>query len=112
MKFKTFAIFTLFSGILTAADELNQLDALIQVTQQNVKTQMALKEDIKTYLDLQSQYLKDPNNKELLLKTARSATIALDHIKAANLTHTFSKDFMAELTLFAQIGQKKGIPKP
>lgn len=111
-RLKTFVGALLISGTLFAGDELGQLDALINVTQQNLKNQIALKSTIKAYLDLQAQYLADPDNKELLLKTARSATIALDEIKAANLVQSFSKDFMAELTLFAQIGQKRGIPKP
>lgn len=100
------------SGMLSANEDLARLDALIKVTQENLAHEIALREYLKTYLDLQEQYLKNPDDKEQLLRVARAAVKVMDSIKDNNLASTFSNSFMSELTLFAQVGQKRGIPKP
>ncbi len=97
---------------LFGENDLAQLDHLIGVTKQNLNGQIVLREQLKTYLDLQTQYLKNPDDKELLLKAAKAASKALETIQDAHLAQTFSQSFMNELTLFAQISQKRGIPKP
>ncbi len=94
------------------ANELSILDNLIEVSEQNVETQKKLRDLIKKYQQLQSQYLQDEQNKEVLYKLVRVAYQASEIIKENHLSQVFDPDFLSELNLLAQIGQKRGIPSP
>lgn len=93
-------------------NELAMLDSLIEVTESNVKKQKALREEVILYQKELEVYLKNSSNKDIVLKMARRASRLLEQIKCLHLIEAFEPDFISELTLFAQIAQKRSIPKP
>jgi len=92
--------------------QLIMLDNLIAVTQENLNNQKALKQMIQDYQKLQYLYLQNPKDNEVLYHMVKAAHHLLEGIKANHLTQTFDKDFLSELTLFSNVANKRGIPKP
>jgi len=92
--------------------QLVLLDQLIAVTQENLEKQKALQKAILEYQKLQDLYLQNPNDNEVLFCMVKVAHRLLEGIKANYLTQTFDKDFLSELTVFSQVANKRGIPKP
>lgn len=92
--------------------ELTMLDDLIRLTDDNLKSQKALREFVVQYQKDLALYLKKSSDKDTVLKVARTAHKLLEEIKKNHLIEAFETDFISELTLFSQIAQKKGIPKP
>lgn len=118
LMFFRFAFFILclsatLMGASTPLQEtpLNELDALIASTEELVQKQKTLRDDLQVYISLRDVYLKDPKNKELLLKTARIAQQSLERIKNEKLTSLFDQGFISEMTLFAKLAGKPSIPK-
>jgi hypothetical protein len=115
-----FSLCLLFIGAissLTAAatlpkGELSMLNALIEATQRSLEQQKNLLEQVKKYQELQQRYIEDPENKELLLQLAKEALRVQKSIEATHLKQAFEPEFLSELTLFSQIGLKRGIPRP
>lgn len=105
-------IFLASFGILQAQDELKLLDNLIEVTQENLAREKALRAEVQEYLKELDLYLKNPQNKDLALKIGKIANKALETIKDLQLAESFEPQFISEMTLFAQLAQKRGIPKP
>lgn len=92
--------------------ELQMLDDLIQITDQNLKNQKELREKVLQYQKQLNIYLKNSSDKDQVLKVARIAHSVLAEIKRLYLIESFQPSFISELTLFSQIAQKRGIPKP
>lgn len=92
--------------------ELNRLDRVIQATQQNLEKQKAIRNDLIEYMQLQDLYAANSKDNDHLLRMAKSANRLLEKIKENHLLQTFSSDFISELTIFAQLANKRGIPKP
>lgn len=88
------------------------LDNLIEVTEKNLEAQKALKQQVQSYLALQNEYMKNPNDKDKTLKMVQEAYYLHEKIKEAHLTQAFSTDFISELIFFSEIANKRGIPKP
>lgn len=93
-------------------NEIARLDVLIQATEQSLEGQKNLSIQIKEYQKLQTQYLKNLQNNDLLLKLVKNANKTLQMIKDNHLVQTFDPDFIDELTVFSQPITKRGIPKP
>lgn len=100
------------SSLCMAGEELEQLDCLIKVTEENLDHQKALRLQVVSYLKLQDQYLQNPDDKDMLLRLAKEASKVLDSIKENHLTYSFPASFMSELTLFAGVANKRGVPSP
>lgn len=96
----------------SAANELKMLDALIEVTQQNLEAQKQIKQLVAEYQKAQKKYLKNTEDKEQLIRTIKIAYKAHEAIRNNYLTQAFTPEFMSELSMFAQIASKRGIPKP
>lgn len=94
------------------AGEIGMLDNLIEVTKLNLEIQKKLRDQIVEYQQLLALYLKNENDKELLFKLVRVATSVSNSVKENHLTQIFDQEFLSELNVFAQIGNKRGIPKP
>ena len=92
--------------------ELTMLDDLIQLTEDNLKNQRTLRELVLHYQKDLALYLKKSSDKDTVLRVARTAHKLLEEIKRNHLIEAFETDFISELTLFSQIAQKKGIPRP
>lgn len=92
--------------------ELTVIDHLIQASDANLVKQKQIKEEILAYQKALQTYINNSGDKETVLKVAFKAEKLLNDINQAHLTETFSADFISELTVFSQIAQKKGIPKP
>lgn len=90
---------------------LAELELLIGSTENLVKKQKAVKELLEHYLSLHDAYLKEMENKELLLKCAKIASEALERIKQERLSPLFEPSFLSEMTLFAKLASKPSIPK-
>lgn len=93
-------------------NEIKLLDTLIYATEKNLADQKKIKQDILDYQKGLALYLENSSDKEVVLSVARKADSLLNEIKEAHLIDTFEPDFISELTLFSQIAQKKGIPRP
>lgn len=94
------------------AGEIAMLDNLIEVTKVNLDVQKKLREQIGDYQKLLALYLKNENDKELLFRLVRVATSVSNTVKENHLTQIFDQEFLSEINVFAQIGNKRGIPKP
>lgn len=94
------------------AGEIAMLDNLIDVTKQNLEMQTQLRDRIQEYQKLLAVYLQNENDKELLFKLVRVATAVSNTVKENHLTQIFDQEFLSELNVFANIGNKRGIPKP
>jgi hypothetical protein len=94
------------------SNELDSLNALINATKQNLDNQIAIKKQIESYQKLQQLYLKNADDKELLFQMVKSAYRLQDAIKSNHLDHAFSTEFLNELNVFAQVANKRAIPKP
>lgn len=93
-------------------DELSLLNNLIEVTEQNLINQKKLRELTLAYQVELGAYLKNSNDKDLVLQVAKTANKLLTEIKKNHLIESFQVNFISELTLFSQLSQKRGIPKP
>ena len=52
------------------------------------------------------------DDKELCFRMVKSATRLIHEIEECHLTDNFDEDFLGELSLFARMGSKRGIPQP
>lgn len=96
----------------TVNNEIDTIDLLITTTEQSLENQKKLRASIAEYQALEKQYIDSQDDVELLYKVIKAAKRTLDSIKANHLTYNFDSKFIEELNVFAQVGSKKGIPKP
>lgn len=94
------------------SDPLKDLETLTVSLERLVEKQKALRKVLEEYLLLREAYLVDTSNRDLALKTAEKAKIALAEIKEESLTYLFDPSFLSEMTLFAKLADKPRIPKP
>jgi hypothetical protein len=92
--------------------ELARLDHLIEATTKSLDNQRKLREILIEYKQVEKLYLKNPEDKNLLFRFIKMAYQLLNSIKDNHLEHTFSPEFINELTLLSQIANKKGTSKP
>lgn len=110
-----FAILTSTSCVLMAeeiSDKTSQLDHLIEATKENLNAQIILKQSIAEYQHLFESYVNNPEDKQLLLQVTKSAHRIIESIKHHHLEQLFDPKFLGELSLFDQVANKRGIPKP
>lgn len=93
-------------------DPLAELDLLIVSTEDLSLKQKTVRSALTEYIYLRDIYLKDMENREILLKTAIFARSALKTIKEEKLTPLFEPDFISEMTLFAKLAANPTLPKP
>ena len=93
-------------------EELQMLDDLIEATQDNLAREKQLRQLVLVYQEELALYIKNSTNKDLVLHLAKTAYQLLNEIKDLHLIESFQPSFISELTLFSQIAQKRGIPKP
>ncbi len=107
-------LFTIFSPTIFCLDtpELISIDHIIEITKQNVEIQEKIRIELIDYQKINKEFLKNPDDKELLFEMIKKADHLFENIKQAHLTQIFSPEFLKELTLFSQIASKRGIPKP
>lgn len=107
-------IFLLLFGFASLAEgsEFKNLDLLIAITEKSLATQKELKDTLIRYNELQEEYLKDPNQTELLVRLVKVAGKAQRLIEHNQFAPYFSQDFLKELDLLAQASNKQGIPRP
>lgn len=94
-----------------SVNELSQLNDLIAATKRSMEQLTLLQEIIKQYQETQTVYLKDSDNVELLYRMIKLAHHAQDLIQEMHLSYAFDTEFLNELNLFAQMANKRGIPK-
>lgn len=94
-----------------AIDPLTELNDLIQSTERLLSKQKTLHQELETYLNLRAEAVNDLDNKELVIKTAKSAKNALDIIKEEHLSHLFTGPFLSEMSLFAKLAGRPRIPQ-
>lgn len=88
-------------------NEMRMVDDLINCAQKTIDNLKTIKKQMEQYEATQKKFINDPNNKELILGTVKSARTLLESIQEANLTQNFDPEFISELTLLSQIGSKK-----
>lgn len=92
--------------------QIAMMDDLIAMTKQTLNGEYEIKTLIQDYQHIQDAYLKNMDDKELVIKMVRTAHQVLTKIQENHLLQQFDPDFISELTLFSKIATKKGIPKP
>lgn len=97
---------------LPTPPENGEIDNLIAATEQKLRDFQELKQHLQKYQLLEQAYMNDPDNKELLMKLIREASRTMRLIQEYQLTDTFPPKFMKELALFANVGNKRGVPRP
>lgn len=93
------------------ATELTRLDTLIQATEKSLEGQKQLRLYIVEYQKAHEQFLKKPNDNDVLYKVIKAAHRTLQSIKDNNLTQNFDTDFIDELTVLSQPASKRGVPR-
>lgn len=91
--------------------EIEVVEGLIKLSERNVETQKTLRTLIIDYQVANINYIQNPDDKDVLLKTAKLALRTSQIIQENHLEHLFTQEFMSELNLFAQIAKKMGIPR-
>ena len=94
------------------ANEIARLDQLIEATQRSLEQQRKLREMIRQYQQIQTKYLNDSEDNELLYQLIKSAYAILENIKAQHLETAFEPEFLSELSVLSKPALKSGIPKP
>lgn len=93
-------------------NQITRIDTLIQATQQSLEGEKKLRESIVEYKKIQDQFLKRPNDNDILFNMVKSASRTLKLIKEHHLEQTFDAAFIEELTVLSQTANKRGLPKP
>ena len=88
------------------------MERLQEATEISLANQKHLKETLLENRSLLDLYLNHPADKDLAMKVSRVAAKLLEEVKENYLLESFETDFISELTLFAQLSEKKGIPRP
>lgn len=92
--------------------EVSTLDNLIELTGQNLQSQERIRLQLIDYQKINTAFLKNPDDKEMLFQMIKSADRLFENINKTHLSQNFSPEFLNELKLFSQIASKAGIPKP
>lgn len=98
--------------VFSETAELEVMDSLILSTKTSVAIQEKIRAQLIAYQKINKDFLKNPNDAELLFQTIKSADLLFRNIQEAHLSQNFSAEFLNELTLFSQIASKKGNLKP
>lgn len=91
--------------------ELTKIEDLIEVSKQNIQVLSSLKISIEKYQQLQSQYMQNPENNDLLFQMIKEAHVILDSIRKSQLLPLFDSAFISELTVMSKPLSKKNPPK-
>jgi hypothetical protein len=94
------------------ATELEGLDHLISATEHTLSTGKRVRNHVKEYLKLQKAYLENPEDRDSCYLMVRAAHDVLEEVEQARLKQAFDAEFLAELSLFAEMGKKRGVPRP
>ena len=97
---------------VTRANPAENLDCFILTSQQTLETAQKLQSTIQNYLRLQNHYIENPNDRECCYQMVKAAGSIMDQIDAAYLHQLFEPDFIKELSFFAQMAKKRGVPQP
>jgi hypothetical protein len=94
------------------SQEIERIEDLIDVSKQNVSVLTQLKASIEKYQLLQSRYMQNQDNNDLLYQMIKEAYSILETIKKYQLASLFDPAFISELTLVSKPAAKLGLPKP
>jgi len=102
-------------GRSQTASEVNEdmvlLEDFIAATQETLQASMELKERVTHYLQVQEKYLADPSNRDVAYRMVKEARGIMDEIEKNHLSQLFTNQFLGEVSFFAQLGKKKGVPQ-
>lgn len=93
-------------------EELASLNNLVEATQTSLDAQKKLRVLLIDYQKAHENYLKNPENKDVMFSLVQTAHKLFQCIKDNHLTQTFSPDLLNDLAVFSQVAQKRGIPNP
>ena len=91
--------------------ELSELNALITVTEEMLTAEKKVRFQVEEYSRLRQLYLRDGDDRELLFRIIKAAYTLRETIHHHHLDHAFSKSFIEELDLFAQVANKRSLPR-
>lgn len=91
--------------------EIAYLDNLIVVTESTLETTKKLRAEVQDYLKMQERFVQNTTDKELCIKMVKAAQKILNEIEESHLTQAFDPEFLNELSVFAKIGSKRGVPQ-
>jgi len=109
-----FLTFFISTGLISenVTPELSAINHSIESLKQNVQNQEKIRIQLILYQKINKEFLKNPDDKELLFQMVKLADTLFENIKKSHMTQNFSPEFLSELTLFSQIASKRGVPKP
>lgn len=89
------------------ASEYDMIDALIEVTEQQLVIQKNLRSMLADYLVQQDRFIVEPHNKKEAEKMVIMAAQIVDLVRKQRFEHLLSPLLMEELQTFANIAHKK-----
>jgi hypothetical protein len=89
--------------------QVENLDLAISSTEATLTALKSLRLQVAQYNAAQDLYLQHTDDRDLLLQMTQKAASLLKSINDGDLTHTFDKEFIDELTMLAAIHRKLGI---
>ncbi|CCB85381.1 putative uncharacterized protein [Parachlamydia acanthamoebae UV-7] len=99
-------------SIESEANPLAQLDHVIKASEELSQQQKQLKELLTEYVRMQNEYIHNQQDREMLFRLVKVAYKAQTLIEETHLSHAFPPEFLKELSLFSQVGAKRGLPRP
>ena len=91
-------------------DEVKQIEALIQATQESLGRLENIKKIVTDLKNLERLCMKNPKDAKLLYKLAQAGHAAYAAIQEANLEDFFRDEFLEELKKLANLADKKTTP--
>ena len=91
---------------------LRAADQLIAATEKTLNAQRQIRQQMMDYRQVKSEYLKNQQSRELIVRMVKSAYSLQNAIKANYLDDALDGAFLHELAFFSQIAAKKSLPKP
>jgi hypothetical protein len=94
-------------GHALIARQIEQMDLLVQATEQSLADEKKVRALILEYQKIEAQFIKHPEDNAVLLKMVRQAAKILDAVKQAYLEHLFDPEFLEELNILARAAAKR-----
>jgi hypothetical protein len=93
-------------------EQIKIMEDFIEATETSLQNQKELLQLLRKYQLAQQNYYKNSDNDENLYQMVKIGHRLNQSIKKAHLNQIFDGDFLRDLNVFSQVGQKRAIPKP
>lgn len=99
-----------FISSVQADEAVDQLQLMIEASKRTVEAQQSLLQKTEEYLKLLDQLSADSQNKQLAFQMVQKASRLKQQIDEERMSQAYSEEFLKELSFFAKMGNKPGLP--